>query len=207
MGSATRLWSAGGLALALLAACSPTTTPAAASPRAEPNAEPAAVARPPGPPAEGRRTAADATPPPTDPVEAGAKRPSGESPPPTAQQTPRRCGADPQKEQPIRTDELGSGDRMVRVLNRAHGELQVRLVGEDDQPALAGTLLIAPGAAAVFRVPAGHYRLRYRVQTTCEVLRGSAIRLTGRRTGVEIALKPGPRRSPQATVSRVRDDL
>jgi hypothetical protein len=55
-------------------------------------------------------------------------------------------------------------------------------------------------------VPEGRYQLRYRVETTCAVLEGNPIVLTGRRSGVEISLKTGGG-AGRPGVKRVTEDL
>jgi hypothetical protein len=164
-------------------------TPLTAEPVDEPAATDPAAAQPtPGPPTET---------PSAEPSAATAAEPDA---------TSQGCAKDPTSETPVRTDSLGEGDRLIRVKNAAKEELQVRLLGGDDHPAMPGTLRIAPGATAEYRVPAGKYRLRYRVETTCAVLEGSPIVLTGRRSGVEISLKTGAG-AGRAGIKRVTDDL
>lgn len=201
--AAWRRWlgrACGLLASAATVGCGP--PPGTAGPEAptapEPSAEPARAApAEPGAPTQPEPTPAD----PAAEREAEAtSNASGSTLPADA------CARDPAAEAPVRSDELGAGDRLVRILNASRDELQVRLLGADERPFVAGTLRILPGSQASFHVPAGTYRLRYRVQSTCEVLRGSKIVLTGHRAGVEISLRPGARQT-EAGVSLVEEDL
>jgi hypothetical protein len=86
---------------------------------------------------------------------------------------------------------MGQGDRLIRVLNRTGGPVRLRLLDDGDKPALDGTLHIPKAGAGELHVEAGSYRVRYRLETSCEVLRGSPIVLTGNRAGVEIQLRSG----------------
>lgn len=130
---------------------------------------------PPAPPA----------PPAPEPVEVA---PAPAEPAPAPDQS--TCTADPSGEEPVETGELGQGDRIVRVLNNGGVELRARLVDRNHAPAIVGTLRIAAGETGTFRVPAGSYHVRYRIESNCQVWEGSAVHLTGPRSGVEIGLKP-----------------
>ena len=117
------------------------------------------------------------------------------------------CSETPEKEQPVRTDRLGDGPRMVRVSNQTGSEIQARLLDAKDQPVLPGTLRLAPGASGELRVPPGTYRLRYRLHPSCEVLRGSTIQLTGNRSEAMITLKARAKSASPDSVQRVREEL
>jgi len=107
----------------------------------------------------------------------------------------------------VRTDRLGDGPRIVHVLNQTGTELQARLLAENDQPAVAGTLRLAPRTTGEFHVAPGTYRLRYRLHPTCEVLRGSTIQLTGNRAEAQIVLKAHAKSASPDSVKRVREEL
>jgi hypothetical protein len=107
----------------------------------------------------------------------------------------------------VRADRLGDGERVIHVVNQTGSELQARLLDAQDRPALDGTLRLAAGANGEFHVPPGTYRLRYRLQPSCEVLRGSEIRLTGNRSEAQIALKARSKSGAPDTVKRVREEL
>ena len=190
--------------MAVIVGCGSAAAPQPEAPTAAPSSEIAPLpAQPVDRPAAAEPTAVRPTPQP--PPEPPGAEPSAATVPDPGE-TSQGCAKDPASETPVRRDRLGDGDRLIRVKNAAKEELQVRLLGGDDVPAMPGTLRIAPGATAEYRVPAGRYRLRYRVETTCAVLEGSPIVLTGRRSGVEISLKTGSG-AGRAGIKRVTEDL
>jgi hypothetical protein len=118
---------------------------------------------------------------------AGTTSPS--APDSSAGQT--RCTERPEQEQPVHDGTMGQGDRLIRVLNRTGVPVRLRLLSQGGEPALAGTLHIPKTGQGELRVAPGSYRVRYRLESSCEVLLGSPIALTGNRAGVEIQLRAG----------------
>jgi hypothetical protein len=60
--------------------------------------------------------------------------------------------------------------------------VRLRLLGQGGEPALEGTLHIPKTGQGELRVAPGSYRVRYRLESSCEVLLGSPIALTGNLT-------------------------
>jgi hypothetical protein len=147
-----------------------------------------------------------AAPPPTPVPEIEAPPPSPD-PEPTADLPVHECGQDPAKESPIVEGKLGDGERMVRLINNSGVAIQARILGEDLEAAVAGTLHVRAGKRGEFHVPEGNYVVRYRHGTTCEVRRGAKLLLTGRRTGVEIGVKPGFDRGSDSRMKKVSEEL
>ncbi len=102
---------------------------------------------------------------------------------------PNPCNDDPSTEAPVVQGEIGEGKRLVRVLNEGEIELRVRLLDKQLKPVYPGTLRVLPGEKGEFMVGEGIYHLRYRLQSNCEVRRGSAIRLMGQNWGYEKVIK------------------
>ena len=117
------------------------------------------------------------------------------------------CGQDHAAESPIRSDELGEGERMVRVINNSQVAVQARLLDASLDAAVAGTLVVKPGTSAEFYVPEGDYMVRYRHGDTCEVRRGAKLELTGERAGVEISIKPRFEHGDKSRMRKVSEPL
>ena len=135
--------------------------------------------------------------------------PAPPPPPPSVAVDPpiHDCGQDPAAETPIVETTLGEGDRLVRLINNSDGTIQARILHEDLEPAVAGTLHVPGWKQGEFRVPEGVYVVRYRYGTSCEVRRGKKLILTGRRTGVEIAIKPHFERGQSSEMKPVPEPL
>lgn len=154
------------------------------------------------PPAKPEPAAAPAPPPP--PAPEPEPEPVDEGPPEIDQS---RCAQDLERELPVAEGEIGSGPRVVRVINNGTVELRARLVGSDGQAVLDGTLRVPAGAAGTFKVGPGSYRVRYRVESNCHVFEGSPVHLTGPRSGVEIGLKALFEEGSSHKVRRIDGDL
>jgi hypothetical protein len=108
---------------------------------------------------------------------------------PDAGNVATRCTKDLKAEAPIVLDQLGSGSRFIELINNGDVEIQVRLLGEDERPALTGTMRIPPHAQGRFNIEPGTYLLRYRDQERCLVYRGSAVGIGPGHAGVRIAIE------------------
>ncbi len=121
-----------------------------------------------------------------DPAPEAAEAPPAEaSPEPT---TP--CTRDPQREAPIAHGDLGQGSRTVELLNSGTVEVQLRLLDGQDQPVVAGTLVVPGQGRGVFHVPPGTYHLRMRENETCQVQEGTPFTIEEIHAGVTISLTP-----------------
>ncbi len=134
------------------------------------------------------------TPPPAVPkAPPPAKTQEAPPPPPAEKKAPEKpqdpCVKDLSAESPIVQGEVGEGKRLVRVINKGKVELRVRLLDEQLKPIYPGTLRVLPGEKGEYKVGEGNYNLRFRLQSTCEVRRGSAIRLIGKNFGYEKIIK------------------
>ena len=123
---------------------------------------------------------------PAEPEEGAASEPEADVDPEKVQP----CGQDVASELPIVDDRMGEGERVVRLINNTQEDVQARLLDDDRKPVYQGTLRIEAGKIGEFRVPAGVYMVRYRRQTTCDVMRGAPLVLKGNHAGVEISIKP-----------------
>lgn len=137
--------------------------------------------------------------------EPAAPEPVPDEPPPAVDES--RCAQDLSKELPVSDGEIGDGRRLVRVINNGTVELRVRLVDTRGKPVLPGTLRVPAGETGTFKVAAGSYVVRYRVESTCHVFEGSPVHLTGPRSGVEIGLKALFEEGTSHDVRRVDGDL
>lgn len=146
-------------------------------------------------------------PPPAPPAPPPVPLPPAPSEPPRADPPVHDCGQDPVAETPIASGTLGEGDRVVRLINNAAGTIQARILHENLEAALPGTLVVEAGGRGEFHVPEGVYRVRYRYGTSCEVRRGRKLILTGPRAGVEIAIAPQFEEGESSNMERVTEPL
>jgi hypothetical protein len=128
-------------------------------------------------------------------------------PPPRPEAAVHACEQDAAAESPIVEGALGDGDRLVQLNNNSGTDIQARILRDDGQPALPGTLVVKAGETGEFHVVAGVFMLRYRRKGNCEVRRGGKLHLTGPRSGVVISIKPSKDKTSDSKMEKVTEPL